>query len=280
MVPPWIFNPSRGSEETFTIQLLCSSCGALPPVPTIHHLTFNMLPGRRIRIAPNVILKLLPAPCQVTPHSAIGRCATSRAGSVENNDLISDYGPEPVESDPQPSLALQGLQGVEGRAFETHRSPLRIVIPPLQAKNKVLENGDTRGDGITNPDSSVTYATGDCGPTSMTSPLRAGFASLPSVQGPFHLRHLVQSGTFGNAWAAEDESSGRLLCLKVFKSLEEPGLPHSIRRELKVYKRIASSRDGNRGKLFVMELERSMQHDIVVSFAMVSERLPPSVSSV
>jgi len=97
--------------------------------------------------------------------------------------------------------------------------------------------------------------------TPVTSPLRAGFAPLPSVQGPFRILRDLPKGGFASACGVEDLSSGRLLCLKIFTkdSPNHHGAEAGLLRELGVYKRIATSKETCVGKMFVMELEMSFR---------------------
>ncbi|KAG1731164.1 kinase-like domain-containing protein [Suillus occidentalis] len=69
---------------------------------------------------------------------------------------------------------------------------------------------------------------------------------------------------------AEDLASGRLLCLKIFRKdlLKKNRTEDSILNELKVYKRLASSKECCPATIFLMELERSFQTKKFVCFAM------------
>jgi serine/threonine protein kinase len=83
---------------------------------------------------------------------------------------------------------------------------------------------------------------------------------------------VLQKGGFATAWAAEDTSSGRLVCLKVFrnKNLKHNQTEEGLLTELDVYKHIASAQETcPAGKMFLMELEMSFQTRRDICFAMV-----------
>ncbi|KAG2124653.1 kinase-like domain-containing protein [Suillus clintonianus] len=92
---------------------------------------------------------------------------------------------------------------------------------------------------------------------------------VPYAFGPFRVARVLGVGGFGRAVGAQDLSSQRLLCLKVFRKdrLKNRRTEESLLNELEVYKRIASSK-WCPAKTFLMELEMSFQTDDSVCFAM------------
>jgi hypothetical protein len=91
------------------------------------------------------------------------------------------------------------------------------------------------------------------------------------VNGPFRIWRQLSSGGFARAMGAEDVSSSRLLCLKVFKKtqLKEKGTEEGLLNEIQVYKRLESSKERCPGAIFLMALQRSFQTVNYICFAMV-----------
>ena len=103
--------------------------------------------------------------------------------------------------------------------------------------------------------------------------LKASLDSIFPVHGPFELLHCLQTGGFGSAWAAKDRGTGRLLCLKVSQPSKDRNIRRSVDTELKTFRRLAKPEKGEKGRQFVMELNRSFMHGTDVFFAMVSHKL-------
>jgi hypothetical protein len=97
-------------------------------------------------------------------------------------------------------------------------------------------------------------------------------ASAPdNVDGPFRIWRQLSSGGFAKAIGADDMSSKRLLCLKVFRKdrLKRKRTEEGLLNELEVYKRLASSKECCPATIFLMELERCFQTKKRICFAMV-----------
>jgi serine/threonine protein kinase len=143
-------------------------------------------------------------------------------------------------------------------------APSHIAVSLEKLQSNTLENTNPA-----NPSSGLQYPF-DC---ELTNPSPApAQASIPSVRGPFRKLCVLQKGGFATAWAAEDTSSGRLLCLKVFlkKRLKHNQTEEGLLNELNVYKHIASTQETYpAGKTFLMELEMSFQTKRDICFAMV-----------
>ena len=214
-----------------------------------------MLSLLRIATAP-ANLKLSPPSHQLSPYSPLGKCATFTA-------VLADASNSPPGNSPPPVVIYHFKGGLD-----TQRPP--FLTRPLP----VCDIGNDAGkNSISNPDMASNSTTSHSSFAPTTSPC----SSFP-VHGPFDLLYCVQTGGFGAAWAAKDRSTGRLLCLKVFQSLRDPDVTRSVKAELRTFRRMVKSKGGERGKQFVIELNRSIQHDADVFFAMVCHRpLPPSV---
>ncbi|KAG1808224.1 kinase-like domain-containing protein [Suillus subaureus] len=93
---------------------------------------------------------------------------------------------------------------------------------------------------------------------------------LSYVNGPFRVWRQLSTGGFARAMGAEDIASGRLLCLKVFSKdrLKHNKTEEGLLNELKVYKRLASSREYCPATTFLMELEMSFQTKKKICFVM------------
>lgn len=276
-----------------------------------------MLPGGRLRLSQNVTLKLITPSAPSLPQLS-GAVHISKASRLPRlQDAISikivipargKRHPEPrqhpsVVDNPPPSIEKLGGQAetpqvsqVESNASSTAR--LRIIIPPLKARSFIAEEVDTGdmsselpdllypSDREAHPVDPPLVPTVPLTPresnvsTPVTSPLRAGFAPLPSVQGPFRMLRVLQEGGFATAWGAEDMSSGRLLCLKVFQkdSPKHYRAEEDLLNELEVYKRIATSKEVCVGKMFIMELEMSFRTVDGICLAMVCARISVSLS--
>jgi len=206
-----------------------------------------MLSVLRIATAP-IPLKLSPSSHQLHPYPPLGKRATF-------NVVFADASNSPT-GDHSPPVAICHLKEVGPLSTGTQR------LPFLAQPNFACDiGGDTRSNSIANPDTS---------PNSTPS-----HSSFP-VHGPFDLLYCLQNGAFGAAWAAKDRSTGRVLCLKVFQSLQDPDVTRSVQTELRMFRRMVKSKGGERGKQFIIELNRSIQHNTDVFFAMVSHRcLPP-----
>ncbi|KAG8216165.1 kinase-like domain-containing protein [Butyriboletus roseoflavus] len=145
------------------------------------------------------------------------------------------------------------------RTVETRRLPLLTRPLPVCDIDSGTENNSTAiQDTSHNPIP---------GHSSFTPTANLPCSSFP-VYGPFDLLHCLQTGGFGAAWAAKDQSTGQLLCLKIFRSLRDPDVARSVQTELRIFRRMVKSKEGERGKQFIMELNRSIQHDTTVLFAM------------
>ncbi|KAH0831294.1 kinase-like domain-containing protein [Lanmaoa asiatica] len=213
--------------------------------PEIRHLFLGML--SLLRVSTPVPLKLSPSSHQLTPYSPFGK----RATCVVLADASNSPAGRATPSDHPPPLTTCHPKEVELPTVDTQRFPFSSRQLP------VCDIGcDTGNNNATNPDTS---------PNSNTS-----HSSFP-VLGPFDLLHCLQTGGFGDAWAAKDRGTGRVLCLKAFRSLQEPGVTRSVQTELRIFRRMVKSKRGKRGKLFVIELNRSIQHDTAVFFAMLQE---------
>ncbi|KAG2738790.1 kinase-like protein, partial [Suillus brevipes Sb2] len=88
--------------------------------------------------------------------------------------------------------------------------------------------------------------------------------------GPFRIWRHLSSGGFAKAIGADDMSSKRLLCLKVFRKdrLKRKRTEEGLLNELEVYKRFASSKECCPATIFLMELERCFQTKKRICFAM------------
>lgn len=216
-----------------------------------------------LRIASPVAFKLSTPSHQLTPYSPLGKRATFNAAVLA--DASNSPAVQATPSNHPPPVVLCHFKEVEPLTAETQRLP--FLTRPLQVCDI---GGDTDNNSTANPDTSLKPTTGHC---SLAPTANFSCSSFPVI-GPFDLLYCIQTGGFGAAWAAKDQSTGRLLCLKVFQSLQDPNITRSVQTELRIFRRMVKSKGGERGKQFVMELNRSIQHDTIVFFAMVSHRLP------
>lgn len=210
-------------------------------------LVLRMLSLLRVVTTP-ITLKLSPPSHARSPHSPLGKHATFTA-------VLADASNSPV-GDPPLQVALCHLNGVYSLTADTQRLPfLTRALPACEVDKNTIANPDASP----NTTSHSNFATYPC-------------AIFP-VYGPFDLLYCVQTGGFGAAWAAKDRSTGRLLCLKVFQSSQDSHVSRSVRAEITTFRRLVKSERGEKGKQFIMELNRSFQHGADVFFAMVSPRL-------
>ncbi|KAG2155817.1 kinase-like domain-containing protein [Suillus bovinus] len=94
-------------------------------------------------------------------------------------------------------------------------------------------------------------------PPGLAKPSTSRLPRRSYVNGPFRVWRGLSAGGFATTVAAEDVASGRSLCLKVFRKDRLQYTGRSLRRELEVYKRLASEyRPAN---IFLMELEMAFQ---------------------
>lgn len=147
--------------------------------------------------------------------------------------------------------------------------PLPIPIPiPISPVSKVAGGINTTDLTSDFPDpptpSHVLTPTGTTEVCTPQTPL------LSYVNGPFRILRLLSSGSFAKAIGAEDLSSGRLLCFKVFSKnrLRRSGTGRGVLNELAVYKRLASLRESCPETTFLMELEMSFQTKKNICFVM------------
>jgi hypothetical protein len=244
----WILFNAGSSSQAFIALVR----GVLSSLDT-RHLVLRMLSLLRIATAP-VTFKLSPPSHQISPYSPLGKRTTFTA-------VLADASNSPT-GDHTPPVAIYHLKGVNPLATDTQRFSFLTQSLP------VCDIGSDAGTySITNPDTTPDSTTSHSNFAPTTSPS----SSFP-VYGPFDLLYCVQSGGFGAAWAAEDRSTGRLLCLKVFQFLQDPDVTRSVQSELRMFRRMVKSKGGERGKQFIIELNRSIQHDTDVFFAMVSHR--------
>ena len=206
---------------------------------------------------PASTLKLSPSPLQLSPYSPLCKRATFAVVLGEVSNLPAS---QATPSDHPSPFATCPCRQVKPITTDTPRLPL--LTRPLP----VCDIGSDTGDNSTaNPDAYSAPAT------------YQSTSSFP-VYGPFDLLYCIQNGGFGSAWAARDQSTGRLLCLKVFQSVQDSDMRRSVRTELRMFRRMVKAKGGERGKQFVIELSRSIQHGTTVFFAMVGRRpLLPSL---
>ncbi|OJA17892.1 hypothetical protein AZE42_08677 [Rhizopogon vesiculosus] len=129
---------------------------------------------------------------------------------------------------------------------------------------------------LTPPHSPTIPLTPPRSPTIPLTPPRSPTVPLTTprtnkVESRFRILRVLQNGGFAAAWGVKDTSSGRLLCMKVFREEWPKRLPTEtgILKELQVYKRIATSKTTSVGKMFVMELEMSFRaHGDRICFVM------------
>ncbi|KAG1721869.1 kinase-like domain-containing protein [Suillus occidentalis] len=110
-----------------------------------------------------------------------------------------------------------------------------------------------------------------CGPPASAMPGAPNVVPTPKeVNGPFRIWRQLSSGGFARAMGAEDVSSSRLLCLKVFRKtqLKHNGTEEGLLNEIQVYKRLESSKERCPGAIFLMALQRSFQTVNYICFAM------------
>ena len=247
----WILFNAGSSSQSFIALVR-----GVPSSLDTRHLVLRMLSLLRIATAP-VTLKLSPPSHQLSPYSPLGkRTAFTAALSDVSNSPAGDH---------TPPVAIYHLKGLNPLTTDTQRLP--FLTRPLP----VSDIGSDAGKNSIAIDTTSNCSTSHSSFAPTTSPS----SSFP-VHGPFDLLYCVQSGGFGAAWAAKDRSTGRVLCLKVFQSLQDPDVTRSVQSELRMFRRMVKSKGGERGKQFIIELNRSIQHDTDVFFAMVSHRcLPP-----
>ncbi|KAG1737221.1 kinase-like domain-containing protein [Suillus lakei] len=91
----------------------------------------------------------------------------------------------------------------------------------------------------------------------------------PRVYGPFRVWRALSKGASATAMGAEDITSNRLICLKVFRKdrLKHDYTEEVLVNELEVYKRLASSRPRPES-MFLMGLELTFQTKDAICFAM------------
>ncbi|KAG1739594.1 kinase-like domain-containing protein [Suillus lakei] len=92
---------------------------------------------------------------------------------------------------------------------------------------------------------------------------------LPCVYGPFRVWRVLSKGGSATAMGAENITSNRLICLKVFRKdrLKHKHTEEVLFNELEVYKRLASSIP-RPASMFLMGLEMSFQTKDAICFAM------------
>ncbi|KAG1847849.1 kinase-like domain-containing protein [Suillus subalutaceus] len=242
-----------------------------------------MLTGDRLCLGPKVTLKLTTLPSPSEPQLVYSGSCTS--GPSRPQDAVpvkidispreeqhterlqdsSSFGSSASALPPREKLAslTNALQKPWAGSYAPDITPLPIAVPPVESRSGVSEdiNLANLSRGLQHPS--------DCKPIG-PSPVPAR-ASMPSVRGPFRKLCMLQQGGFATAWAAEDISSGRLLCLKVFrkKRLKYNRTEEGLLNELDVYKHIASEQETcPAGKMFLMELEMSFQTRRDICFAM------------
>lgn len=248
-------------------------------------LVLTMLTGDRLSLGTKVTLKLTTFPSPSEPQLVYSGPCTSEPSRPQ------DVVPVKIDIFPREEQHTERLQ--DSSSFESSASalaprnklasltntlqtpraeshalditPLPIAVPPVKSQSGVSEeiNLVNLSRGHQHPS--------DCKPID-PSPVPAR-ASMPSIRGPFRKLCMLQQGGFATAWAAEDISSGRLLCLKVFrkKRLKHNRTEEGLLNELDVYKRIASEQETcPAGKTFLMELEMSFQTRRDIYFAMES----------
>lgn len=238
-------HPAMVSSPWFVVLFILETC----------HLVLRMLLSL-LRVATPATLKLSSPPHQISPYSPLAKRTTFGVVTADASNLPAG----PVTQTDRPPVAIHHIIEVKPFTVETQR--LTILTRPLP----VCDIGSDIENITANPDTSPTFITGH--------PSFTPTAYLPSscfpVYGPFDLLYCIQTGGFGAAYAAKDQSTGRLLCLKMFRSLQDPNVKRSVQTELRIFRRMVKSKGGERGKQFIMELNRSIQHDTTVFFAMVS----------
>lgn len=205
---------------------------------------------------PVTTLKLSHPSHQLSPYSPLCKRATF---AVVISDASNSPAGQATPSDPPPLVVISPIQRVKPLTTNAQRPP--FLTRPLRICDI---NSDTRDDGTANPD------------THLAPTVHHPSSSFP-VHGPFDLLYCIQNGGFGSAWAAKDRGTGRLLCLKVFQSLKDPNVTRSVKTELRMFRRMVKSKEGERGKQFIIELNRSIQHGTAVLFAMVGHRRLPAI---
>lgn len=234
----------------------------------------TMLTGDRFCLGPKVTLKLTTLSSSSEPQLVYsGSCTpgppypqdavpvkidifSCEGQHTERLQDSSYFGNSASALRPREKLAslTNALQTPQAGSHALDIMPLPIAVPPVKSQSGISEdiNLANISCGLQHPS--------DCKPID-PSPVPAR-ALMPSVRGSFRKLCMLQEGGFATAWAAEDISSGRLLCLKVFrkKRLKHNRTEEGLLSELDVYKRISSEQETfPAGKMFLMELEMSFQ---------------------
>ncbi|KAG6380331.1 kinase-like domain-containing protein [Boletus reticuloceps] len=165
---------------------------------------------------------------------------------------------DPAADERPPLVAICHLKEVNSLATDIKRLSFSTRSIPVRD----IES-DTGRNLIAHPDTSSGSSTTHFNFT----PTTYSCSSFP-VYGPFDLLYCIQNGGFASAWAARDQTTGRLLCLKKFQSLQDPNVSRSAKEELRIFRYMVKSKRGEKGRQFIIELNKSFLHGTDVFFAM------------
>ncbi|KAF8452675.1 kinase-like domain-containing protein [Boletus edulis BED1] len=157
-----------------------------------------------------------------------------------------------------PLVAICHLKEVNSLATDIRRLSFSTRSIPVRD----IES-DSGSNTIAHPDTSPGFPTTHFNFTPTTYS-----CSIFPVYGPFDLLYCIQNGGFASAWAARDQTTGRLLCLKMFKSLQDPNVSRSAKEELRIFRYMVKSKRGEKGRQFIIELNKSFLRGTDVFFAM------------
>lgn len=185
-----------------------------------------MLPGGRLRITPNITLKLIAPTSPSKPQLSDASHLSKAIPLPRFQDVVPVIPhrkaphPEPLPHHSPVDNSVSALPQVEksGVFIETPQVPwpepnvssttnLRVIIPPVKPQSVIMDDIDPYYlPDLLYPSDWETYAVPRASTvpltpprtntvsTPVTSPLRAGFAPLPSVQGPFCILRNLQKG--------------------------------------------------------------------------------------
>lgn len=241
-----------------------------------------MMVHNRLSLGSDVTLKLITPSSPSEPRLYRARCISESSRPQDavpgRNDIFfyegqhterlwdsssSGHSASALPPQEKSTSLTNALQTPWADSYVPRTAPLHIALPPEKSQSGTSENTNTA-----NLSSGLQYPS-DCELTNHS--LAPPQVSIPSVRSPFRKLCVLQKGGFATAWAAEDTSSGRLVCLKVFrnKNLKHNQTEEGLLTELEVYKHIASAQETcPAGKMFLMELEMSFQTRRDICFAM------------
>ncbi|KAG1740522.1 kinase-like domain-containing protein [Suillus paluster] len=222
-----------------------------------------MLPGGRLRLGPNVTLKLITSSSPSKGQLLYASDATQAVRVPRPQDTVpTEIAIPPCDSQQTKRLqpcdnSASVLPSVEELAGPTE-TDLMLGVESDKSGIAPLEDNDLAH--LPSETLNLQYPSG--WELSRSPPSRY-------IRGPFRVLRVLAKGAFARAVGAEDVASQRVLCLKVFEpeTLKDYRTVDGLLRELDVYKRIATS-ESCLGSIFLMKLEMSFRTADTICFAM------------